>query len=186
MDTIKIHLTCPRCGNSNWIVRDDDEAEGAFECASCGDLVFTEDMVAVTDISDIAEPAIVPIPADTDVNDIHRYTNIVKCTLVSRHNKYDNCYLLSTGANYDLDIEITSCWMFNDDDIFEIQNPEIVATVNTLDELIQFIKDNGFDEPEWTYDNRCLRVGGERDKILFPDLTAIWASDTEKYQKYAV
>ena len=42
----KIYLTCPECGCSNWIVRDDEEAEGAFECGACGELVFTEDMGA--------------------------------------------------------------------------------------------------------------------------------------------
>ncbi len=47
-DTLKIFLTCPNCGNSTWIARDDKEAEGAFECAACGDLVFTEDMGAKT------------------------------------------------------------------------------------------------------------------------------------------
>ena len=47
-NTIKILLTCPNCGDSNWIRRKDEEAEGAFECAACGDLVFTEDMCACT------------------------------------------------------------------------------------------------------------------------------------------
>ena len=42
--TIRILAVCPNCGNSTWIRREDDEAEGAFECAACGDLVFTEDM----------------------------------------------------------------------------------------------------------------------------------------------
>ena len=34
--------TCPTCGNSTWVRRD---ADGAFECGACGDLVFTEDMI---------------------------------------------------------------------------------------------------------------------------------------------
>ena len=46
---MKIILSCPNCGDTNWIARDDEEAEGAFECAACGDLVFTEDMCATTD-----------------------------------------------------------------------------------------------------------------------------------------
>ena len=54
----KIYLTCPECGCNNWIVRDDEEAEGAFECGACGDLVFTEDMGAEVeeDVSTPAEP----------------------------------------------------------------------------------------------------------------------------------
>ena len=48
MNTIKIFLTCPECGNSDWIIREDEEAEGAFECAACGELVFTEDMCSKT------------------------------------------------------------------------------------------------------------------------------------------
>ncbi len=42
----KIVLTCPRCGDSNWLERNDQD--GAFECAACGDFVFTEDMCAKT------------------------------------------------------------------------------------------------------------------------------------------
>ncbi len=45
---MKIVLTCPNCGDNNWIVREDEEAEGAFECAACGELSFTEDMCAET------------------------------------------------------------------------------------------------------------------------------------------
>lgn len=45
MDAIQIFLTCPRCGNSTWYRRDDDE-DGAYECAACGEMVLTEDMGA--------------------------------------------------------------------------------------------------------------------------------------------
>ena len=37
----QIVCICPRCGNSTWYDKDED---GAFECAACGELVFTEDM----------------------------------------------------------------------------------------------------------------------------------------------
>ena len=47
-EAIKLFLVCPECGNSLWIKRDDEEAEGAFECASCGSLVFTEEMTATS------------------------------------------------------------------------------------------------------------------------------------------
>lgn len=40
----KIILTCPECGGSTWIRRDDEEAEGAFECAGCGGLYDPEEM----------------------------------------------------------------------------------------------------------------------------------------------
>ena len=46
---MKILLSCPNCGDTNWIERNDEEAEGAFECGACGDLVFTEDMCAQTE-----------------------------------------------------------------------------------------------------------------------------------------
>ncbi len=45
-NTVKILLVCPECGNSNWIPREDKEAESAFECATCGELVFPEDMAS--------------------------------------------------------------------------------------------------------------------------------------------
>lgn len=48
MEKVKIVLICPICGGSSWIVRDDGEAEGAFECEGCGELSFTEDMGAHT------------------------------------------------------------------------------------------------------------------------------------------
>ena len=49
---MKIVLICPECGDANWIARDDEEAEGAFECAACGELVFTEEMVALAEDED--------------------------------------------------------------------------------------------------------------------------------------
>lgn len=39
MNTVKIVLTCPRCGNSTWFYRG-----GEFECAACGEICETEDM----------------------------------------------------------------------------------------------------------------------------------------------
>lgn len=42
MKTVKIVLTCPNCGNSTWIEREDEDY--MFECLSCGDLVYPEDM----------------------------------------------------------------------------------------------------------------------------------------------
>lgn len=41
---MKLLLICPECGNSEWIARDD--ADGAFECGACGELVLPEDMCA--------------------------------------------------------------------------------------------------------------------------------------------
>ncbi len=39
---MKILLTCPECGNSEWLEEPDED--GAFECGACGDHVFPEDM----------------------------------------------------------------------------------------------------------------------------------------------
>lgn len=36
---LNIVLTCPNCGNSGWIRRDD-----GFECLACGDFSYPEDM----------------------------------------------------------------------------------------------------------------------------------------------
>ena len=40
MEKVKIVLTCPNCGNSNWIRLN----AGEFECLSCGDIYAPEDM----------------------------------------------------------------------------------------------------------------------------------------------
>ena len=37
--SLKIKMTCPRCGNSTWIRRDD-----GFECAACEEFCYPEDM----------------------------------------------------------------------------------------------------------------------------------------------
>lgn len=37
----RIELSCPECGNTGWIHRDD-----GFECAACGTFSYTEDMCA--------------------------------------------------------------------------------------------------------------------------------------------
>lgn len=42
MEVVKIILTCPNCGNSTWLEREDENF--MFECLACGDLVNTEDM----------------------------------------------------------------------------------------------------------------------------------------------
>lgn len=36
---VRLQLTCPNCGNSIWIKRDDE-----FECSACGEISNTEDM----------------------------------------------------------------------------------------------------------------------------------------------
>ncbi len=41
---MKILLTCPACGSSDWLEETDDEC--AFVCVSCGKHVFPEDMTA--------------------------------------------------------------------------------------------------------------------------------------------
>lgn len=38
---MKIVLTCPECGDTNWIEKDD-----GFECAACGEFAHPEDMTA--------------------------------------------------------------------------------------------------------------------------------------------
>lgn len=48
MNTLRIFLICPECGSEHWIAREDEEVEGAFECADCGELVFPENMCAKT------------------------------------------------------------------------------------------------------------------------------------------
>ena len=46
MNTVKLLLSCPECGNTNWIHRDDKD--GAFECAACNEFVMPEDMMTKT------------------------------------------------------------------------------------------------------------------------------------------
>ena len=51
---MKIGLTCPRCGGSNWFPHDCSHDEDgvlgeAYECASCGDVAFPEDMVSAVE-----------------------------------------------------------------------------------------------------------------------------------------
>ena len=50
MDTVKIELTCPGCGNNIWTRED----KGALRCLSCGDEIDPQYMV----------PVIVPIEHD--------------------------------------------------------------------------------------------------------------------------
>lgn len=42
-NTVKILLTCPRCGDSNFIKRKDEDGI-IFECAACGEKSYPEDM----------------------------------------------------------------------------------------------------------------------------------------------
>lgn len=42
--TVGIRLVCPECGSYRWIIPKNLEAEGAFLCAGCGELSFTEDV----------------------------------------------------------------------------------------------------------------------------------------------
>lgn len=44
---VKVIMTCPRCGNSTWIHRDD-----GFECAACGEFSYPEDMSSKVDESE--------------------------------------------------------------------------------------------------------------------------------------
>lgn len=46
----QILLTCPQCGGSNWIHRDD-----GYECAACGEFAYPEDMCSKTG-DDVATP----------------------------------------------------------------------------------------------------------------------------------
>lgn len=41
MKTQRIYSTCPNCGNSTWYRKEDR----GFECAACGDIADTCDMV---------------------------------------------------------------------------------------------------------------------------------------------
>ena len=86
-NTVKILLTCPNCGNSNWIPRNDSEAEGAFECAACGDLVFPEDMS-----SEVKEPAASNrVPTEFDIAKL--------ITISSRHIEENVSYILDAEPN---------------------------------------------------------------------------------------
>ncbi len=84
-NTIKIYLTCPNCGDSNWIVRDDEEAEGAFECAACGELAFPEDMCSEVNELTISTDN---IPTEFDI------TKII--TISSRHIEENITNMLDT------------------------------------------------------------------------------------------
>lgn len=41
---MKLVLTCPNCGKSEWLEETDED--GAFVCAACGEHAFTENMSA--------------------------------------------------------------------------------------------------------------------------------------------
>lgn len=43
-DSLKLVLTCPQCGNSDWIRRDD-----GFECTACGEFTYPEDMSSIVE-----------------------------------------------------------------------------------------------------------------------------------------
>ena len=43
MATVKILMSCPNCGETNWYTRKD-----GFECASCGEFYDTDDMCSTT------------------------------------------------------------------------------------------------------------------------------------------
>lgn len=45
METLRILLTCPECGNSTWCRHEDEDATG-FVCLACGEYCETEDMPA--------------------------------------------------------------------------------------------------------------------------------------------
>ena len=49
---MKILLSCPNCGDTNWIRINED---GAYECGACGETAFPEDMCAIVDDNDYAD-----------------------------------------------------------------------------------------------------------------------------------
>ena len=109
--------------------------------------------------------------------------DIIRCTLSNKHHSYPDTFLLK-GSKNELDVDLTGDYCFNEFD--RISNEEFVATVSTLEELVQFIHDNNLQEPYWTDDKKCIRVGGEKDMIIFPDLSREWASETDEYANHTV
>lgn len=45
MDTVRIVLTCPECGDTHWIRKED----GSFDCLSCGASCTPESMSATVE-----------------------------------------------------------------------------------------------------------------------------------------
>ena len=48
---MKFFLCCPHCGSLDWDPVP-DKVDGSFRCSKCGELSFTEEMVAVSDEAD--------------------------------------------------------------------------------------------------------------------------------------
>ena len=47
MEMVKIVLTCPVCGNSTWLEREETE-DFMLECLACGEFANPEEMTAKT------------------------------------------------------------------------------------------------------------------------------------------
>lgn len=49
MESVKVFLTCPNCGNSTWVQKGEAD-DYMFECLACEDLYHPEDMGSSTEV----------------------------------------------------------------------------------------------------------------------------------------
>lgn len=114
---------------------------------------------------------------ELDQSYVAKYNKIVKCDLegISSVDYYENCYLL-TGDNVEVDegleVELTGEFYFNTE--FKSLNREEVATVDSIDELVDFCKKHDISVPSECHSVECcLFVGGGRDYVLDNGLCAL-------------
>lgn len=113
--------TCPNCGDSNFIHRIGVHTDGEYECAACGDIVFSEDM-ALKDI-----PTVDTIP----------------CNHLTGYEKYQLEWMLKHGYSLtDLIQELQELQFSDPEDSDRISTP--------VSELFdEFVQDRGFGSEIW-------------------------------------
>lgn len=100
-----------------------------------------------------------------------RYDTIIKANLTSSYGNYENCYLL-TGEDVDneLEVELTGDLFFNCD--YKKENVSVVKKIESLQDLLDFCKENNIDIPEENIGKDFLIVGGSSDLVIQKDLEA--------------
>ena len=98
---------------------------------------------------------------------------------VSSFDYYENCYLL-TGDDVEpdgeLEVELTGELFFNTE--FRGLNREVVATVNNIDELIEFCNKHDISIPDACCSREgYLYVGGDREYVIDAELGALGWKD---------
>lgn len=116
-----------------------------------------------------------------------KYKYIVKCSLKTSRDKFENQYLLVKNTNEfdtELEVDITGGFAFNCD--FEVINPKIVKVLNSLEELQEFCKQKDIDIPKDRLSKQGLIVGGsvKTGFLIDKDLNAVgWIEDIEKEER---